>query len=148
MARLGKLTDEQIDQVLACQVVGRIGCHLAGRTYVVPIAFAFDGEYIYAHSRVGMKIEILRKNPSVCFQVDIVENMANWRSVVLQGDYEELTTSALQLKAYKMLSARLSPLITSDAVKTVESPAPGEKKLRPIFFRIAIREKSGRFEKR
>lgn len=145
---IGKLTDEQIDQVIACQSVGRIGCHLDGRTYIVPIAFAFDGSYIYAHSRVGMKIEIMRKNPSVCFQVDVMENMASWRSVILQGDFEELTTSALQLKAFNILRDRLSPLVTSEAVKTVERPSPGEKRLRPIFFRIAIREKSGRFEKR
>jgi len=40
---LGVLSDEQIDQVLRSEVVGRIGCHDAGRPYVVPITYAYDG---------------------------------------------------------------------------------------------------------
>jgi|SRR5690349_884404 len=142
------LTDEQIDQVLASQIVGRIGCHWEGKTYIVPIAYVFDGTHIYGHSRVGMKIDIMRKNPHVCFQVDIIDNLANWRSVVIDGAFEELKANALQLKAYTLLKARLSPLITSDAAKPLQTPPAGEKKLRPILFRIAILGKSGRFEKK
>lgn len=142
-----RLTDDQIDQVLASQVIGRIGCHLDGRTYVVPVAYAFDGHYIYGHSKTGLKISMMRKNPSVCFEVDIIENMASWRSVIVTGEYEELTTQALQLKAFQQLSARLSPLTTSESARPTRQPPAGEKKLRPIFFRISIREKTGRYEK-
>lgn len=142
------LTDDQIDQVLASQVVGRIGCHSEGKTYIMPVAYAFDGTHIYAHSRVGLKIHIMRKNPSVCFQVDVIENLANWRSVLIDGEFEELTTSVLQLKAFKLLKVRLSPIITSDAAKPLEYSASGEKKLRPVFFRISVLAKSGRYEKR
>ncbi|MDQ2657698.1 MAG: pyridoxamine 5'-phosphate oxidase family protein, partial [Bacteroidota bacterium] len=124
------LTDEQIDQVLNSQVVGRIGCHQNGKTYVVPVAYAFDGTDIYAHSRLGLKIKVMRTNPRVCFQVDVIDNLANWRSVLLHGDYEELTTTARQLKAYELLKSRLSPITTSDAAKPVQNPPPGEKKLR------------------
>ncbi len=145
---IGVLTDEQIDHVLNSQVVGRIGCHQNGKTYVVPVAYAFDGTHIYAHSRLGLKIKVMRTNPRVCFQVDMIDNLANWRSVLLHGDYEELTTTVKQLKAYELLKSRLSPISTSDAARPVQNPPPGEKKLRPIFFRIAITEKSGRYEKK
>ena len=143
---IGKLNDNQIDHVLSGQVIGRIGCHAEGKTYIVPIAYAFADGYIYAHSREGQKIEMLRKNSAVCFQVDAMENMANWRSVVIHGTYEELTTKKQQLDAYQLLKDRLSILTTSEAAKPVDPP-PGEKKLRPVFFRISIEEKSGRFEK-
>lgn len=143
---IDKLSKTQIDQVLVSQVVGRIGCHADGDTYVVPVAFAFDGDYIYAHSRAGLKIDMMRKNPRVCFQVDVIAGLARWRCVILRGVFEELKTSAQQAKAFALLKERLSPLETSEAAQPT-SPPPGEKKRRPIFFRIRILERSGRYEK-
>ena len=142
------LTDEQIDHVLYSQTVGRIGCHSQGRTYIVPVAYGFDGTHIYAHSREGLKIRIMRENPRVCFQVDSIENLANWRSVIIDGEFEELVSRPLQVKAFNMLHSRLTPFITSDAAKPLQKPPAGEKRLRPVYFRIAIAEKHGRFEKK
>lgn len=144
---LGEMTEGQIDQVLASQVIGRIGCHADGKTYVVPVAFAFDGGHIYAHSRNGLKIAMMRKNPNVCFEVEVVENMRNWRCVIVNGVFEELKTAAMQVKAFKLLSDRLSPVTASEAARPTPKPPPGEKKRRPVFFRISISEKTGRFEK-
>lgn len=144
---IDKLTEDQIDQVLTSQLVGRIGFHGDGRTYILPVTYAFDGSHIYAHSRPGSKIEVMRKNPRVCFQVDVIDNLANWRSVLIDGEYEELTTKQHQLKAFNLLSARLTPVITSQAARPQPNPPPGEKKRRPIFYRINILEKSGRYEK-
>lgn len=145
---IGQLTSAQIHQVLTSEVVGRIGCHGDGKTYVVPVAFAYDGTHIYAHSKTGTKILMMRKNPKVCFQVDIIENMVNWRSVIIHGEYEEMKTISEQKKAYTLLKERLAPVHTSDTTKPVQPPSPGEKRLRPIFFRISIVEMSGRYEKK
>ena len=93
---LGEMTEGQIDQVLASQVIGRIGCHADGKTYVVPVAFAFDGRHIYAHSRNGLKIAMMRKNPTVCFEVESIENMRNWRCVIVNGAFMEEPARALQ----------------------------------------------------
>lgn len=144
---IDSLTNEQIDHVLFSKVVGRIGCHSEGKTYVVPIAYVFDGTHIYAHSRVGQKIRMMRDNPRVCFQVDDIDDLTNWRCVVIDGEYEELDTPALQAKALHLLKARLTPLNTSDAARPLEPP-PGEKKRRPVFFRISVREKTGRYERK
>jgi nitroimidazol reductase NimA-like FMN-containing flavoprotein (pyridoxamine 5'-phosphate oxidase superfamily) len=43
----GELHGDQVEDVLRSQVIGRIGCHVNGRTYVVPVMFAYDGECIY-----------------------------------------------------------------------------------------------------
>ena len=87
----GKLNSEEIDQLLNNQLVGRIGCHSDGVTYVVPISYAFDGNNIYAHSFKGLKLTIMRKNPKVCFEVDDTQDLANWKSVICWGEFEELT---------------------------------------------------------
>ena len=44
-----------------------------------------------AHSLKGMKIEMMRKKPKVCFEVDEMKNFTNWRSVIVWGEYQEFT---------------------------------------------------------
>ncbi len=92
---LGTLNSEQIEQILRSEVIGRIGCHANGKTYVVPITYAYDGERVICHTSQGMKIQMMRSNPEVCFEVEQVDNLANWRSVIAWGKYEELQATAL-----------------------------------------------------
>ena len=87
---LGKLNRSQIDNLLRSEVTGRIGCHSRNKTYIVPLTFAYDGEYIYCHTIEGLKTRMMRENPHVCFEVDRVDNMANWQSAIIWGTYEEL----------------------------------------------------------
>ncbi|WP_298733409.1 hypothetical protein [uncultured Chitinophaga sp.] len=48
----------------------------------MPVSYAFNGKYVIAHSKEDMKISMMRKHPQVCFQVDEIEDYANWRSVI------------------------------------------------------------------
>lgn len=145
------LTNDQINHVLATQFVGRIGYGTGKKIYVVPVVYVFDDKYIYAHSKVGQKINSMRKNPVVCFQVDAIENLGNWRSVIVQGRFEELTTKPLQERAIKLLNDKFAPLKTSNAAKPSYERVRGsreiEKPLKAILFRISIDEKTGRYEK-
>ena len=79
---IGSLSKEQIEHVLHSAVVGRIGCYDGKDIYIIPLTFVFDGKYIYAHSHEGLKIEIMRKQPTVCFEVESIEGMTNWRCVM------------------------------------------------------------------
>ena len=38
----------------------------------------------------GKKIEMMRKNPEVCFQVDAIADLLNWESVICWGKFEEI----------------------------------------------------------
>jgi nitroimidazol reductase NimA-like FMN-containing flavoprotein (pyridoxamine 5'-phosphate oxidase superfamily) len=148
---LGELTPEQINGVLFGEVVGRIGCHSDGRTYVVPITFVFDGEAVIGHSADGLKIRMMRANPDVCFQVDQRENLANWRSVVAWGRYEELHGKEAH-DALQLLVARLMPLVTSETLKWHDDASsagtPVAHTPKTIIYRIRLTERTGRFEKR
>ena len=68
-------------------MIGRIGCSANGLTYVVPISYAYDNRYIYAHSKEGMKIQMMRLNPMVCFEIDTMDDLENWQSVVVWGRF-------------------------------------------------------------
>lgn len=146
---LGNLPASQIEDVLKNQLVGRIGCSLNGETYVVPISYAYDGNYIYCHTTEGKKTEMMRKNPKVCFQVDEMKDMANWRSVLVQGEFEELTTTGERNNGMQTLLNRYLPIISSVTTHIGEHwPFHPEdvSNINGIVFRIAVKEKTGRFE--
>lgn len=98
---LGKLSDKQIDELLFSQSIGRLGCYADGKIYVVPVTYVYDGQNIICHSREGMKLEMMRKNPDVCFEVDKMENMANWQSVIAWGTFVELNGEEAELAIQK-----------------------------------------------
>jgi hypothetical protein len=146
----GKLNKAQIEKVISENIVGRLGCHADGKTYIVPISYAYDGNYIYARTFEGMKISMMRKNPNVCFQVDQMENMADWQSVIVWGTYEELIDEKARNKGLKILISRILPKISSETVRiSPEWPFPTNdyKLIEGIVFRISITEKTGRCEK-
>jgi len=105
---ISELTREQIESVFRGEVTGRIGCHAEGRTYIVPISYAYDGECVYAHSASGLKIRAMRANPTVCFEVEQIDDLANWRCVIAWGTYEELVDSEAD-RAERRLAERLAP---------------------------------------
>ncbi|MCO5241220.1 MAG: pyridoxamine 5'-phosphate oxidase family protein [Chitinophagaceae bacterium] len=147
---LGKLNEENIEELIQQQVVGRIGCHSKGVTYVVPISYAYDGKYIYAHTAEGMKVDFMRKNPSVCFQVDDTKDLSNWQSAVLWGEFEELTDDPERTEALRKLTERKLPFISSETMHLTSQWPFGEEdlsKITGVVFRIRIGEKTGRFEK-
>ena len=144
---LGELTPDEIESLLHSEVIGRVGCNANGITYVVPVTYAYDGKYIYAHSREGMKIQIMRQNPIVCFEIDHLENPSNWKSVILWGRYEELKGNDQKIGLQKLI-ARFRELNTSET-SVPESIEPNQNDsggYKAIIYRIDVKEKSGRFE--
>lgn len=142
---LGNLSAEQVEHLLYTEVVGRIGCHAGGRTYVVPVTYAYDGGCIYAHSAEGRKIEMMRANPEVCFEVDHVDGLSRWQSVIAAGRYEELEGTEAG-RGMQILVDRLMPLmVSSSAMPHADAGEPPGGRP-PVLFRIHLGERSGRFE--
>jgi nitroimidazol reductase NimA-like FMN-containing flavoprotein (pyridoxamine 5'-phosphate oxidase superfamily) len=145
----GKLDNKEIEQLINRQFIGRIGCHAEDTTYVVPVSYAYDGTYIYGHALEGMKVNIMRKNPKICFEVDDTRNLANWQSVIAWGMYEELPAGPDRENALQKLEARTLPILTSETMRlTPQWPFPSDvSKIEGIVFRIRLTEKTGRYEK-
>jgi nitroimidazol reductase NimA-like FMN-containing flavoprotein (pyridoxamine 5'-phosphate oxidase superfamily) len=148
-AMFGILDNSKIEKVIKENVIGRIGCYGDGKMYILPLSYAYDGKCIYAHSPEGLKISIMRKNPTICFQVDTMKDMADWESVLLWGTFEELTKEEDKKVAVESLMNRKLPLVSSETVKlSPEWPfRTGDySTISGIIFKINITEKTGRYE--
>jgi len=146
----GNLGEDAIETILRRQIIGHIGCHANDTTYVVPISYAYEDGYIYAHSEEGMKINMMRQNPKVCFEVYRMENMGNWQCVVGWGNYDEITNATEREAALKILIKRDLPVITSKTVQlTEEWPFLPENlnTIPGIVCRIKLTMKAGRYER-
>lgn len=146
---IAQLNEKQIEEVLKSQIIGHLACHAMGKTYIVPISYAYEDNYVYAHSYDGMKLEMMRKNPRVCFQVDDRKDMANWKSVVTWGEFEELTEPDSRRNGLKVLNKRVLPLLSSVTTHLGANwPFTPEdlNEIKGIVFRILLHEKTGRFE--
>jgi len=141
---LGELNKREIIEFLESKFIGRIGCHLDGETYIVPVNYVYHHNAVYAHSGEGKKIEMLRANPRVCFQVDEIDNMFKWKSVILWGTFEELKGQERQQVMQGLIHRIMS---TTD--NPARDPSHG---INPAFkdhlivYRINIQEATGRFE--
>jgi len=147
---LGELSKEQIENLLKELPVGRIGCHSDSITYIVPINYVYDGGNLYAHSAKGMKIDMMRKNPEVCFQADAITNLQNWESVICWGKFEEITDMLEREHAMQKIINRVMPLMQGETAQpshgfTGDASEVGDG-VELILYRIILTKKTGRFE--
>lgn len=84
------LNPQENMQLIERNHFAHLACHSSKEVYLVPISYIFEDGAIYSHSKPGHKIDIMRKNPEVCFQVEEVQDFFHWKSVVLWGRFEEL----------------------------------------------------------
>jgi uncharacterized protein len=146
---IGKLSQVEIDQFLHEHLIGRIGCYADGLTYVVPTSYAYDGTNIYALSPEGMKVQMMRKNPHVCFEVDDTRNMGNWKSVIAWGLFREIREINQRKDALQKLVDRKLPITSSETTHlTPQWPFTVEdlNSIKGVVFSIKLFERTGRFE--
>jgi len=133
-----EMTTDEIDAFLSRQLVGRVGCHTDGLTYVVPVIYVWDEGLIHVYSVEGQKIRMMRDNPDVCFEVDEYGTGGGWMSVIIQGVYEELP-GELAARTLRLLAARFA-----DRSATGESQRPRAGERAPVAFQIRPNAITGR----
>ena len=147
---LGHLNDTQINNILSSQAVGRLACTDGKKPYIVPVTYTYNGKYIYGQTNEGTKLKMLRKNPNVCFEVDMMMDMRNWQSVIVYGKFEELKNEQAK-KARDILFGHVFSLLTSSTIHAHEHEVTEElddsNRMKYVMYRIKIRKVTGRFEK-
>jgi len=146
---IGELTKEEMQTLLKEQLIGRMACYGDGQLYLVPVSYAYHEQYIYVRSLEGLKIDIMRRNPDVCFEVDNVSDMANWRSVVVWGRFEELENENRK-QGVDILLRRHMPMNSSSLAHlsaTWPFKADNSEDVSGVIFRIVISRMTGKFER-
>jgi nitroimidazol reductase NimA-like FMN-containing flavoprotein (pyridoxamine 5'-phosphate oxidase superfamily) len=151
---IAELTESEMESLLRRQVVGRIGCHADGLVYVVPVNYVYDAGSIYGQTGQGMKVDMMRRNPSVCFEVDQVDDIGNWQSVIGWGTYEELSgkeasdvTNRLVARLMQMVATGRSAHhyhLTGSSIRDAYTAGRG---VAAIVYRIRLDRKTGRSER-
>src|ERR1700675_2828469 len=81
------IDEKEIEDIIDRVEVCHIGLSWHDLPYIVPVNFGYQDGAIYFHSaKEGMKIDYLRQNPNVCFQMEIdvtlmkADDPCNWGS--------------------------------------------------------------------
>ena len=133
-----QLDQNQSQDLLRRERMGRLGCIADHDPYVVPVNYVFDGECAYSHSLPGQKIDAMRSHPRVCLQVDKIQDEWNWQSVLAFGSYEEITNRQERADALNRLLSRFSRLTPVESFIAEDAGAPA-----PIVFRIRVDKLTG-----
>jgi len=143
--RIRNLTTLECTKLLAANRAGHLGCSCDGRPYVVPIYYAYGHGHLYAFTMPGKKLDHMRANPFVSLIVEEPATARRWRSVIVDGRFEELSErgggKAERDQAWSLLS-RHSDWWEPGALNLAAQPVADHSP--HVFFRIVVDQMSGR----
>ncbi len=128
-------------KILDTQHFGRLSCSFAEQPYIIPITYVYHEGYIYGQTDEGTKLEIIRLNKNVCFEVSRVTGPGTWESVVVSGIFEELTDSAA-VAARNIFMEKAFPIKetypSSDTLLKDFTFSEYIKRMREVIYRIRV----------
>jgi len=136
-----------LEKILQRATVCRLGLAVADEPYVVPVSFGYEDGCLYVHSSPeGKKVEMIRQNPRVCFEVEVDEEVVRkrtpcawsirYRSVIGWGRAALLTVEEEKRHALDVIMAHYGGSVPG---------AYADKALREVaVLRIRIEEMTGK----
>ena len=134
------MTEAASRELLTRTHLGRLACAHEGQPYVTPMSVTYDANWLYGFSTLGQKITWMRANPHVCVEVDEVVSRQDWATVIVIGQYQELTTDQERTYAHDLLQRRPAwwePGYSKTMIEGKERPLKG------VYFRISIDQITG-----
>ena len=110
-----EITDRKaIEDIISRSKVCKLAMCEENRPYIVPLCFGFKNNTLYFHSAPkGKKIEILKKNPNVCFEFEIFTQIIKsakackwgmrYKSVIGFGKAGFITDDDLKRQAFDII---------------------------------------------
>jgi nitroimidazol reductase NimA-like FMN-containing flavoprotein (pyridoxamine 5'-phosphate oxidase superfamily) len=120
--------------------VGRLAYSLKDRVDIEPIHYVHEDGWLYGRTQPGTKMEVLVHNRWVAVEVDEVDALFDWRSVVIKGGFYLLRKDGSeQEQAIYERGLGIIRRVVPEAL-TPNDPLPD----RAILFRIHVDEMFGR----
>ena len=80
-----ELTNAECEKILTRNHVGRVAFSFHDHVDLEPIQYVHARGWLHGRTAPGAKIAILQHHPWVAFEVDEVDGLFDWRSVVVHG---------------------------------------------------------------
>lgn len=135
-----ELSTRESTALLRRNNVGRMAFSYRNRVDVIPLHYVYSGGWLYGRTSVGPKLLALRHSQWVAFEVDEIDGVFDWRSVVVHGRLYLLDPDrpggdpAARRRAVRLLRHIAPETMAAD------DPVP----FRAVFFRVHADELSGR----
>ena len=132
-----ELDRDQCIAVLGRNHIGRTAYTFHDRVDITAISYVYDDGWLYIRTEVGDSLVTMAHNRWVAFEVDEVESLFDWRSVVVRGGsylVDPKDKSEVHRHAVKLLRTLIPQTFRAD------DPAP----FRDIVLRIHVDDVSGR----
>ena len=100
---LRDLSLAECEDILRAQTVGRIAVRDADAADHEAHHYAIADGAVFGHAAPGKKLRLMRLWPHVALQVDTIVNPVEWKSVLVQGAFRELTGEEEQIHARQVL---------------------------------------------
>jgi nitroimidazol reductase NimA-like FMN-containing flavoprotein (pyridoxamine 5'-phosphate oxidase superfamily) len=135
-----ELTRAECDEILARNHVGRVAFTFHDRVDIEPIHYVYADGWLHGRTAPGAKVAVLGHHPWIAFEVDEVEGLFDWRSVVVHGvvHLPDAEGSPADRAAYASTLAHVRELLPQ--ALGAGDPAP----TRILPFRIHVDDVTGR----
>ena len=126
--------------LLGRNTVGRLAFSLHDRVDIEPLHYVFDGGWLYGRTSPGSKLLTIPHNHWVAFEVDEIDGVFDWRSVVVHGALYVVSpdVTARERRAWDRGIQLLRCVVPDTGAPT--DPVP----FRTVVFRIHADEMTGR----
>lgn len=149
MSDAGKMTGEEINALLSEAPVGHLGLAFENQPYIVPLNYLYSDGALYFHCALkGRKIDYIKDNSKVCFQVGryggvITSDSAcshnyQFSSVIVEGIIEEVTDIVAKETALRGIVAKYGDTAIA------EKPIPAKKIEGVLVYRIVVETITGK----
>jgi nitroimidazol reductase NimA-like FMN-containing flavoprotein (pyridoxamine 5'-phosphate oxidase superfamily) len=145
------LNTKECLKLLRKNYIGRLAYIMGESPYVIPITYYYydtTDNSIISYSLEGHKIDAMRRKQMVSLEVDEIKSVSHWKSVLVHGDFEELTGTHAK-KLLRQFSQGVKDIINEEPNKDVQfinefSSKLGSEGTSPVVYRIKIREITGK----
>jgi nitroimidazol reductase NimA-like FMN-containing flavoprotein (pyridoxamine 5'-phosphate oxidase superfamily) len=135
------LSRDECEAILARNHVGRMAFSRQNRVDIEPLHYVFSGGWLYGRTSQGAKLQATGDEWwPVAFEVDEVEGIFQWRSVVVHGGFYPMDEHGAEWeqtewrRGVELLRALIPDTLAPD------DPTPH----RQVLFRIPVQEVTGR----
>ena len=132
------LRSQEMEAVLSRNWVARLAFCWKNHVDIEPIYYVYEKPWLFGRTSVGAKLVAMAHNEWCAAVVDEIEDMFDWRSVIVKGPFRAFNSSLGTGDEYKRAVAAIRRLLPSAFQE--DDPVPE----RNIVFGIYATEMTGR----